>query len=316
MTDQWFNIYGAHHFDLCPPGVNAEDWRHFHQKFKQTEGRLSVGHPVQLDVELNGGCNMKCPFCTHGYQTVENKLLPFPVYDRLVCEAVDLGIRSLKLNYINEPLMRRDLEEHIEHATDRGIFNTYFVTNGLLLTSKRRKRLLSTRLTKLFCSIDAATPETYDKQRTDKRFKTVTNNVRSFIEERNALGREWPKVLVSFLINKNNEHEREAFLQQWTGVADIISFQRMNEVPEQNTGLTLDYPEPDAGCKFPFKQLVVDHLGNIMPCCKLAGKKLSLGNVDHVSLATAWSYMQHLRDKHAGEAWRDFETCRNCLKCS
>jgi radical SAM protein with 4Fe4S-binding SPASM domain len=237
------------------------------------------------------------------------------MYEQLVRDAVAFGVRSLKLNYINEPLMRRDLEDCIDFAHRAGILNTYFVTNGLLLTAKRRQRLLESGLTKLFCSIDATTAETYDRQRTSGRFADVVKNVESFIHERNAAGREFPMVLVSFLQNQINHHEAEAFEQKWVGLADVVSFQKMNEVPEHHTGLTFEYDDPDMGCKFPFKQIVVDHNGLLLPCCKLSSKKLPLGNIAATTLEQAWSEMSHLRKMHAANAWQSHPICSHCMRC-
>ena len=53
-----------------------------------------------------------------------------------------MGTKSIKLNYINEPLLRKDLEEAIQYAKSKGIINIYFVTNGSLLTEQRIEALL------------------------------------------------------------------------------------------------------------------------------------------------------------------------------
>jgi len=314
-TDNWFDIRNRDAFNRCPPWIQERQWAEFIAKYKASERLQFWAHPIQLDVELNGGCNMSCPFCLHGYEQRPNLAMPVRVYKNLVDQAVDLGARSLKLNYINEPLMRRDLEELIEYATARGMLNIYFVTNGLLLTPPRRKRLLGSTLTKLFCSIDAVTAETYDRQRTSGRFDRVVGNVEAFIRERNEAGYEFPLVLVSFLKNQLNEHEAEAFAEKWVGLADVVSFQKMNEVPDVETGLTFHYSDPDMGCKFPFKQIVVDHRGVMLPCCKLTSKDLALGNVASMTLAEAWSEMEPLRRMHAANEWHEHPVCGHCMRC-
>lgn len=314
--DSWFDIRNAAAFDRRPPTAEPDEWSQFLFKYKLGEQLQFRDHPIQLDVELNGGCNMSCPFCIHGYETIENRLMPVETYHALVDEAVELGVRSIKLNYINEPLMRRDLEDLIAYAHDHGILNSYFVTNGVLLKPARRSRILDGPLTKLFVSIDATTAETYNRQRLSGSFDRVVANVEAFIRERNEQGREFPLVLVSFLRNQINKHEAEAFAEKWTDLADLVSFQKMNEVPDRDTGLTIDYADPDMGCKFPFKQVLVDHLGNVQPCCKLSGKKLQLGNVREMTLAQAWKAMEPLREMHGANAWHDHEVCANCMRCS
>lgn len=313
--DAFFDIVGRELLDASPPDVDREAWAAFREEFAKRERLESASFPIQIDVELNGGCNMRCPFCIHGYDKIPNVELSRESFERILSEAVRLGAKSLKLNYINEPLMRRDLEECISLAKSVGFLNVFVVTNGTLLTEKRSESLLGSGLTKLFVSIDAATPETYDKQRLSGKYDLVVRNVKRFIEMRNDKGLSFPLVRVSFLKNALNISEAEDFRRQWSGIADIITFQTMNEVPGENTGIALDAPEPQQGCQFPFKQLVIDHQGNIQPCCKLAGKDLVVGKIDDMTLAEAWNHPKfvELRRMHAANEWKGHPVCGPCM---
>lgn len=314
--DAFFDIVGRSLLNACPDGVDPQEWQSFRDEYSRRENLEAAEYPIQVDIELNGGCNMRCPFCLHGYEKIANLNLPREVFERLIVEAVSLGAKSLKLNYINEPLMRKDLEDCIRFAKAAGILNVYIVTNGTMLTEARAESLLGSGLTKLFVSIDAATPETYDKQRTSGQYENVVRNVKRFIEMRNGRGLRFPLVRVSFLKNAKNIHEADEFLDQWENVADIVSFQAMNEVPGQDTKLTLPVSrDTDSGCPFPFKQLVVDHKGNVQPCCKLAGKSLVVGNVDHMSLREAWDSesLRELRAMHKDGRWRTHPVCGPCM---
>ena len=140
-------------------------------------------------------------------------------------------------------------------------------------------------------------------------------NVRRLVERRDELGLEFPKVRVSFLKNKINEHEAKLFEEQWIDVVDVITFQTMNKVPGIVTGLTLFENEKPKPCSFPNKQLVVDSSGDILPCCKLWGKELAIGNIADMTLKEAWKSekMESLRKAHAENNWEMISACRNCL---
>ena len=75
----------------------------------------------------------------------------------------------------------------------------------------------------------------------------------------------------------------------------------MNKVPGLVTGLTLFENEKPKPCSFPNKQLVVDSSGDILPCCKLWGKELSIGNIADMTLKEAWKSekMKQLRKAHS-----------------
>jgi radical SAM protein with 4Fe4S-binding SPASM domain len=318
MNENFFDIKHKELLSACPPDVDENEWNTFRKNFKQAENFVEFDNPLQLDVELNGGCNMECPFCIHGYvdEKIPNIKMKIGDYHRIIDEAVEIGVKSLKLNYINEPMLRKDLEECIKYAKDKGILNVYMVTNGTALTKKRRESMLASGITKVFISLDATTSETYNKQRLSGQFDRVVNNINKFVELRNSKGMRFPLVRVSFLKNSINIHEAEEFKEIWEEKVDIINFQTMNEVPDKETGLLVEKtPYVKKGCTFPFKQLVVDHLGYIQPCCKLDGKKLQLGNISNMTLKEAWNgdKIKHLRKIHSTDEWRKHPVCFKCM---
>lgn len=314
--DNWHDLINPSALDLVPPGVDPVQWYEYRAAHHAAERADRVpAVPVQIDLELNGGCNMACPFCTHGYERIRNVRMPRRIFEDLIGQALDMGVRSLKLNYINEPMLRPDLEELIRWSRDAGMLNIYFVTNGSLLKPHRRRALLESGLTKLFVSLDAVTAETYGRQRLNGQFERIVENVEAFIRERRDRWLTHPIILVSFLINRLNQHETEQFRARWADRADVVSFQRMNEVPGRQTGLTVDHTDPPHGCKFPLKQIVVTHRGDILPCCKLAGKELRVGNVADMSLREAWDRLRWLRELHVEGRWAEHPVCSRCMRC-
>lgn len=309
-------FHNQHLLSACPPDVDKKEWDEFRSMMAAASDLQEHSHPLQIDVELNAGCNMACPFCIHGYQKIENNLLDRAKFEKILKEAVSIGVKSVKFNYINEPMLRKDLEEIIRWTKDQGIINIYMVTNGTLLTPKRRQSLMQSGLTKLFVSLDAVTEDTYNRQRLSGQFNKVVTNVLAFIKERNEIGQQFPLVRVSFLRNQINKHEEKAFQEFWQDKADLIAFQKMNEIPDRKTSLTIaDAEMPSKGCDLPFKQLVIDDDGEILPCCKLAGKKLPIGKIDIMTLQEAWdsSKMKHLRRIHSTKEWQNHDICRNCM---
>ena len=301
----------------CPVGIDSHDWELFRTNYEKAGKFEELESPVQLDIELNGGCNMKCPFCLHGYGDKRpNTLIPIERYKKLIDGAVAFGIKGLKLNYINEPMLRKDLEQCIDYAKSAGILNVYMVTNGTLLNAKRRDSMLNCGITKIFISVDATTSETYNKQRLSGKFDMVVKNILDFIEERNKRKLKYPLVRVSFLRNSINIHEEEGFQKFWEDKADMIAFQKMNDLPDLDSGLTIkDQVKETEGCTFPFKQLVVDHQGDILPCCKMGGKKLALGNIENMTLKSAWNSdkMKNLKLMHKENRWRENPVCKRCI---
>ena len=242
--------------------------------------------------------------------------MPMEQYRALIDEAVAFGVRGLKLNYINEPMLRKDLDQCIAYAKDAGMLNVYMVTNGTLLNAKRRASMLDSGITKVFISLDAATSRTYNRQRLSGKFDLVVKNILDFVAERDRRGLKYPLVRVSFLRNALNIHEEEAFREFWQDKVDMLAFQKMNDLPDLDSGLTIKEQGMELeGCTFPFKQLVVDHEGDILPCCKMGGKKLALGNIESMTLERAWhsDEMQTLKLMHKEIRWQENPICTRCI---
>jgi radical SAM protein with 4Fe4S-binding SPASM domain len=313
------DIHNKNLLEECPVGIDSHEWSIFRDNYKRAAQFEELENPPQLDIELNGGCNMKCPFCLHGYgKKRPNTLMAIERYKKLIDEAVAFGVRGLKLNYINEPMLRTDLEECIAYAKSAGILNVYMVTNGTLLNKKRQDSMLNSGITKIFISVDAVTAKTYNRQRLSGKFDLVVKNILDFVEERNRRKLKYPLVRVSFLRNKLNIDEEEAFQNFWEDKVDMIAFQKMNDLPDLNSGLIIKNNENETeviSCNFPFKQMVVDHEGDILPCCKMGGKKLALGNINNMTLKQAWfsNQMKALQRLHKENRWQENSVCKRCI---
>lgn len=293
-------------------------WVDFREKYNAAHTANYVpDFPLQLDFELNSTCQLRCAFCLHGQQVVKRKDLPFELFLKAIQEAAEHNLVSVKFNYINEPLLVPDLERYIACARSFGVLNTYFATNGILLTQERARTLIASGLSKIMVSIDAATADTYRAVRGAWKFTEVVANVTEFVQLRERLGREFPKVRVNFVRTEVNAHEEEAFVKYWSGIADSIGLQTQVAVPGDNADLyRVQGVQQDASefkCSFPFKLLVIDASGNILPCCTFSGRSMPLGNIADTTLAEAWYRARGLRELHMQSRWQENPACKHCM---
>ena len=153
------------------------------------------------------------------------------------------------------------------------------------------------------------------------QFSKVVDNILALINERDSQELEYPLIRVSFLINQINQNEQSDFQEFWLNKADLVAFQKMNELPDRYSGLTVTVSEGEIEkqraeyrCSFPFKQLVIDSDGDILPCCKMGGKKLVLGNIETMTLKQAWqsNEIKDLQENHKTGKWP--EVCRKCIE--
>src|SRR3989344_4028672 len=66
--------------------------------------------PIQLDFELNYSCNLRCPMCTWSSEVSKDRsCFDLEKFKEIIDEGVKKGLKAIRLNYINEPLLRPDL---------------------------------------------------------------------------------------------------------------------------------------------------------------------------------------------------------------
>jgi len=302
-------------FEQVPTGVNKQDWLQFRTKYNNGSKLIEGDSPAQIDIELNSSCNLKCNFCIQSVRDLGKYILGYECFQKLVNEAVENGTRSLKLNYMNEPLIIQDLEKYIRYAKGAGMVNVFMSTNGILLNEKRAISLIDSGITKIFISIDSIKAETFEKQRNSKKYNEIVENTLRLIRIRNERNLQYPLVRVNFLKNQLNINEEEEFIDFWRGKADMIIIQEMNELIDHESGIFIDTEKKDYKCSFPFKQLVVDARGRILPCCCMNGIDLQIGHIDTMTLKEAWTTpkIQELRELHKNGDYKTNPICKRCI---
>jgi len=315
-------------FDQVPGGIESSTeiarWEQYRRNYHLAQQLHEFADfPLQIDFELNSNCNMRCRHCLHSQKIVEKKELALVDFKKVIDEGERYGLCSIKLNYINEPLLKPDLVQYIKYAKAHGILNVYFATNGILLTQSVGKQLIEAKLSKIMISIDAVTSQTFVTMRDSYQFNRIVENIKSFIQLRNKLRVDYPLVRVNFLKTRDNIHEAQRFIDYWTGIADMIGFQDQVGVPgiiaksiSNCSKAALQNYKAGFRCSFPFKMVVVDSMGSILPCCTFSGREMPLGHIDTMTIKEAWnsSKMARLRAIHKNSSYIINKVCRYCIE--
>jgi MoaA/NifB/PqqE/SkfB family radical SAM enzyme len=324
----------------------------YRKEWEMSEAMAHVpAYPIQLDFELNYSCNFTCSNCTWNVESTGGKgkstWFPFEEYKKIIDNGVQQGLKAIRLNYINEPLIRKDLFEFIKYAKNAGILDIYFSTNGSLLTNKIGKSLIESGLTRLQVSLDAFTEETFNTMRQGGNFSQVKDNIFKFIKQRESMGSNLPLLRVNFVRTSQNENELEDFRSYWTENADGIGIQDL-------VGIMKDFEEKAAGsttpaatsiafkCTQPFNHLTIRYDGSILPCCSFFGAQLPIGRVKtnsklsrikninnevidikpvnsvELTIEDAWNSpdIRFLRDIHSKGEYFRHPVCKRCVESS
>lgn len=88
-------------------------------------------HPQILQMEVTNVCPLKCKQC---YKSVSKKYISIPLYNKIINECNDIGVKTIMLNG-GEPLCHPDIDYFCLHAAEYNI-NTFCFTSGYNLTEK------------------------------------------------------------------------------------------------------------------------------------------------------------------------------------
>lgn len=255
--------------------------------------------PLTVGVELLNKCNFSCSMCYTSIYEGPKIVIEEEVLDNLLKEFEDNEMPALMFGMGEEPLLYKDIKRVIERAQKAGVMEVFLFTNGLLLTEEMSAFLIDQGVSRVYVSLDAATPKTFEKIRGKNELSRVEANIHTFLKIRKEKGADLPIIRTSFCVQPDNIHEKEQFIEKWKNVVDHIDFQtridfsavdRMSEIPHAErlrpTGNS-DLKEPK--CPQPFYMVTVWANGDVSPCCTFHGKNLAIGNVHQDTLKNIWN---------------------------
>lgn len=304
-------ILGAEKIELLQAINDTAKWRSYRDTYAKAQ-KLEVltPYPLQIDFELNATCNLACPMCPLSMEHNAEKShinFPYELFCKIIDDGVPKGLKAIKLNYLNEPLLRKDLERFITYAKKAGVLDVYFSSNGLLLNENRIRSLVDSGLDRLQISIDANSKDIYDIIRPGGDYKRVVENVLALLAYKKQRDSLTPLVRVNFVRTQRNEFELQDFLAFWQDKADMIGVQEMvlPTKSKETIRSKTTQKKHNFSCSFPYKQLVITAEGSVLPCCTFWGEKLALGNIlesyrqnGRVDIESFWEKMQELRALH------------------
>lgn len=340
--NEFTTVFGKNVNDIIRKYKDPVKWDNYRKNWRDSVNLKSTPpYPIQLDFELNYSCNFRCSMCTWSAENTSNKgkstWISFELYKEIIDEGVNKGLSAVRLNYINEPLIRKDIFDFIEYADKKGILDIYFSTNGSLLTEDNSKKLINSGLTRLQVSIDATSKDVFDKVRQGGSYNTVLNNVLKFLDIRKKLNKELPTLRVNFVKTDLNKHQLDEFLEFWSDKSDCIGIQNLVNImkPSYNKNKNINFK-----CSQPFTHMTLRYDGSLLPCCAFFGAKLPIAkikneskhfisneknlenpetnNLEFLTISKTWNSkrIKELREIHSKGEYYKNDVCNQCVNSS
>lgn len=276
-----------------------------------------------MDIELSGSCNYKCKMCPHdepGREPEFLRNLPFDLFTNIIDQAVELGVKNIRLHGSGEPTLYKRLVDAVQYCSDKNL-NTLITTNGARLTPKLSQQLCDAGLTELTVSVIGSNKESYLKWMGEDNFDLIRNNIKTY----NDLSQR-PANLYHLITDPDRENEEiQEYKSNWEdytqSTSEIWKMHNWSGVWDNQIFLRKKSEQRSCGRMF---QPVVEvraggidgHQGAVVACCMVLGNdsQAVLGHLDSESLIDIWNgpARKKLQEYHNAGRWNEIDYCKNC----
>jgi hypothetical protein len=300
-------------------------WRRYRAEWDRRGREGDPGpFPLHLDLDPTNRCNLSCSMCprTDYLRNGRSEWAPggpgdmdFRLYESILRESAPLGLRSVKLNFLGEPLLHPEIVRMVSLASSLGLW-VMMNTNATLLDRGMSRALLEAGISDVFFSFDSPYPGEYEGIRRGAGYARTLGNIRAFMEERAALGLWGVQTRASMVLPAGGAPDlgqtKRDYIRLFRdlGVAEI-GFGLPTEMGVDYSGL----PRPEGFlCPDLFRRLFVFQDGVAGPCCGDWERRLVAGDASRQGIRAIWhsEFYRGLRAAHLGGRHRDVPACAAC----
>ena len=285
--------------------------------------------PLCIDLELASVCDLACPHCFRQTVATPDKIMNKKLAFKLIDQAAELKVPSMKFNWRGEPLLNPAIFEIINYAKSSGVLETIINTNATELDEEASKKIIKSGLDLMIYSFDGGTKSSYEKMRPgrfkENTFDKVIKNIRKFSEIKNNLKAKFPRTKIQMVLTKDTRNEQKEFFDLFKDIVDDVSVKQYSErggklkdIDEklktdalkklknkqiENAEVLFDIDntifisQKRLPCEQPFQRLQITYDGKVSMCCYDWGSSHSVGYVDELAIKTGSNDLKKIFDK-------------------
>lgn len=254
---------------------------------------IPLNAPLTVYVEPTNRCNLACDFCPQSLLDYKERAgywehMPLYLFERLMREIKEMGVKSLKLYFFGEPLMHPQIGSLCAEAAGN-CERVELTTNLIPLTEMKAAAIMTSGIHYVRVSWYGEKPE------------RVIANLKMLKAHRVA---PLPHIAVKFLRREDVVDGLEC---------DEVCVEQLHTIGSDFVHLR-SYEENKKACPYPFYTLVVKSNGDVVPCCVAWDKSLVVGNVSSNTLAELWRSpkMKAIRLAHLRGERSSLAACAQC----
>lgn len=282
--------------------------------------------PLAIKIEPTPLCQLRCPGCLHSDPEHKKQFnmktmhLAFDNYKKIVDVYAHYAF-CISLSLYGEPMLNKEILRMVEYAHSKNIGISFPTNLSLRFSQDEIDKIVKSGLDMLIVALDGASKETYSKYRVGGDFNLVVDNVKRIAEAKKAFNSSTPHVRWKFIVFDYNEHEKDYVVHNYKKLG-FDSYVFVNdsgtELKRGNVDKHKAYLlKQKKACFWPWRALVVDWNGEILPCCGGITSHWGIGNISQSEEAgSVWNsdiYISIRRSFHKDGF--DSHVYANCRRC-
>jgi len=294
-------------------------------------GEHVFGLPSVVMIEISSACQLRCPLCPTGSQTLDrvSQVMPLETFKKIVDELGEY-LYHININGMGEPLLNNQIVEMVRYAKSKNIFVDLYTNFEITDKHGIIEGLVDAGLDSILIAIDGATPEIYEEYRIRGNFERVTGNVKKLVQARKEAGKSKPEINIQFVPMKQNHHQMKDMTQLardlgadmleikrpflfWGQKADALKFLPNDEKFNMYNinGDTISWKgEEKAICEFLWTSSVILPNGAVTPCCFDYEGSVTFGNINESNFTSVWNGKKYKAfRKVMKKSWRNIPLC-------
>lgn len=235
---------------------------------------------MMVSLELCNDCTANCLFCRNekgelhdfnpngGSVGIPKGTMPLEMALKIV-EQVSQRALIVVLYTNGEPLMYKQIDKVIQHATDHHLASM-IATNGQLLNDDNIAKLLEAQIDFIKIAISGFTQETYRQEVRNGNVERIKDNVRKLVEK-NREGNYKTVIMLDFISYNYNRHELEdvkKFCNELNVMLNIRPGNPMGGLEGKENPLDCEPLPLKVSCDWLWKAMQINYNGDILPCCE------------------------------------------------
>jgi radical SAM protein with 4Fe4S-binding SPASM domain len=297
----------------------------------------ALAYPLLIQIQTRSLCNAHCQFCPYPVvsKRLEQGTMTRELFTKIIDE-VNLIKHSCTIVFElhNEPLLDERIFEFIKYVKSRNRKTKIcLVTNGQLIDKFTLEEIREAEIDQLIISLNAHTPEMYQKLNCGLDYDRIINNIHSLISEERL-----KRVLtISFVLNREAAKEIPLASDYWkkTGVktriiklenragaltnyellmlkSNYARFSVADRIGKYLIARTLDI----TGCYDPFFHMNIMFNGDVILCCDDWNRSTIVGNIRDKTIRQVWNSppMNEARRLILKKNYDQISSCKKCSK--